>query len=169
MNGPEEAFGIFSVSRFRCQSTPPFTPFTCQTPYQLQFCKGPYYINIIKSSTGKTDSLTALEIAETLVKKIDGPSADLTGYFPDTPVQTINNEAVLVRGMQGVLNSLPDLAELFDDISGYYCVVLSSESGNDVSIRFASKEATENFIAQHNLKSDISRLSDKQIRIMIKK
>ncbi len=50
MTGSEEAFGIFSVSKYRCLSIPALSEFTCQTKYQLQICKGPYYISIINKT-----------------------------------------------------------------------------------------------------------------------
>ncbi|MFZ0471535.1 MAG: DUF6599 family protein, partial [Bacteroidales bacterium] len=40
MRDAEAAFGIFSVSRFRCNGGPRLTEHQCRSAYQLQLCKG---------------------------------------------------------------------------------------------------------------------------------
>jgi len=35
MKGPEEAFGIFSVSKYRCLDMPTLSEYTCRTKYQV--------------------------------------------------------------------------------------------------------------------------------------
>jgi len=85
MNGPEEAFGIFSVSKYRCLDMPALAEFTCRTKYQLQICKGPYYISIIKSTDSKSDSIASVTIGKILTGKIRDEELDLTGYLPGIP------------------------------------------------------------------------------------
>jgi hypothetical protein len=63
MKDPEAAFGIFSVSRFRCNGGPGLTEHLCRSAYQLQFCKGPFYGSIINDTGTMEDQQTADEIA----------------------------------------------------------------------------------------------------------
>jgi len=149
MNGPEEAFGIFSVSRFRCNSTPLLSPFTCQTPYQLQIVAGHFYISIINNSGSKSDSLVLLKIGESIVKKVKQVPADITGYLPNVSPEIINLQAFLVKGDLGVMNGTPDLADFFGEAKGYTGVVLRQEDQTIVSIKFSGREDMLAFTSQH--------------------
>jgi hypothetical protein len=149
MKGPEEAFGIFSVSRFRCKSIPPLSPFTCQTPYQLQICLGPFYINVINSTGNSNDSLASLKIGEAIVNKIKDKPADITSYFPGVEPETINREAVLAKGKLGIMNGAPDLADYFGEAIGYYAVILHHEKEIILSVRFLTKADMDDFASQH--------------------
>lgn len=181
MNSPEEAFGIYSVSRYQCKSAPPFTPFTCHTPYQLQIVAGPFYVNIINSTGKSADSLTSLKIGEAIVNKVKDKPADISGYLPDLPPETINREAILVKGELGIRNGVPDLVDYFEGVSGYCAVILQQAEQTLISVKFGNKEATEAFTTLHapNQKSaaaltgnagkeTITRISDNQLLIRIK-
>jgi hypothetical protein len=149
MSGPEEAFGIFSVSRFQCKSTPPLTPFTCQTKYQLQICSGPFYINIINSSGNSMDSLTSLKIGAVMVSKIKEASAHPSDYLPGMPEGTVNSNAILVKGSLGLMNGAPDLADYFGEATRYTAVILKSAEETIVSAKFATPEVLNAFAKGH--------------------
>jgi len=140
MAGPDEAFGIFSVSRYRCRSMPPVSEFSCQTRYQLQICAGPYYISIINGSGNATDSLASLKIGEKIVKKITEPSADLSAYLPGTDSDTIRKRAVLAMGRIGIMNGAPDLEDFFRNAPEYTAVILPGNLSTLVSVKFKSQE-----------------------------
>lgn len=151
MTGPEEAFGIYSVSRYQCKSTPPISPFACHTPYQLQLCKGPFYVNIIKSSPGKSDSLGALQIGAAIAGRITEAPADMSTYFPEIPLAEINREAILVKGELGIMNGAPDLADFFSELKGYRAVILQSNDDTLISLYFASDADKIEFLNRQQL------------------
>jgi len=183
MNSPEDAFGIYSVSRYRCRSTPALTPFTCQARYQLQIVAGPYYISIINSTGTPADSTASLGIGHALVSKISEEVADLSKFIPDVQVQTINLDALLVKGELGVRNGAPDLVNLFKDITGYRALILPQTEQTLVSVIFTDREKAEAFCAMHSAGSEkpvgadqqvtandsVTRISDNQVLIAIKK
>ena len=82
MNGSEEAFGIYSVSKYRCLDMPALSEYTCRTKYQLQICKGPYYISIINGTGTKTDSIASVTIGKIITDKISDDEIDLSSYLP---------------------------------------------------------------------------------------
>ncbi|MBM4172719.1 MAG: hypothetical protein FJ214_12680, partial [Ignavibacteria bacterium] len=47
MINPNSAFGIYSVSHFKCDNKSDKINLTCITPYQIQCAAGDYYISII--------------------------------------------------------------------------------------------------------------------------
>jgi hypothetical protein len=149
MAGPEEAFGIFSVSRYRCRSMPPVSEFSCQTRFQLQICAGPYYISIINGSGYATDSLASLKIGDKIVKKITEPSANLSAYLPGTDADTIRKHAVLARGRLGIMNGAPDWEDFFRNGSGYTAVILPGNKSTLLSVKFKSQEDCLSFESLH--------------------
>ena len=54
MGSPIEAFGIFSVQRFKCVPVDSFLTYTCQSQYQLQVVMGNCYLSIISESGSST-------------------------------------------------------------------------------------------------------------------
>jgi len=149
MNGPEEAFGIFSISRFRCKSRPALTPFTCQTKYQLQICSGPYYVSIINSTGSKNDSIASLRIGEAIVSKIENSSVDLSGYLPGFSKETLNNNALLVKGRLGINNGVPDLYDYFNGVTGYTMAVLKGNDKTTLSVKFNNPADLASFAEMH--------------------
>lgn len=83
MCSSEAAFGIFSVSRFRCRTRPAFSTYTCQNKYQLQICCGEYYINILNESGTGADSTVSILVGKKIVEKITEPSVNLPGSYPE--------------------------------------------------------------------------------------
>jgi hypothetical protein len=154
MKGPEEAFGIFSISRFRCRSKPSFSTYTCQTKYQLLIYSGSYYISIINKSGTRADSMASILIGEKLVSKIKQPLVDLSSFFPGTPAKKIANDVKLVKGMLGVINGSAELEKFFENSTGYTAVILADPEKNLISIRFENNDALEKFAELHMWKLD---------------
>lgn len=157
MSCAEEAFGIFSVSRYQCNSTPALSRFSCQTPYQLQLVKGPFYINIINTKADSACSAAALKIGEAILKKIGEEPPDLSGYFPGIPLEILNRNAILVKGELGVRNGAPDLYKYFTGAEGYTAVIAQLDEGTVISVKFSAQEPMEAFLAKFT--SEIKQLS----------
>jgi hypothetical protein len=149
MTGPEEAFGIFSVSKYRCKSMPPVSSFSCLTRYQLQICAGPYYISIINGTGNKTDSIASLKIGEAIVRKIKEPTADLSYFLPGISQELIKSNAVLAKGRLGVINGAPDWEDYFKDATGYCLVIISRKENTILSVKFKTAEDLEKFASLH--------------------
>ncbi len=153
MKGIDEAFGIYSVSKFRCLSSPAIASFTCQTHFQLQICKGPYYISIINKSGSSTDSLNSIKIGRLISDKIKEPSADLSAFFPGENTSDIQHNAVLVKGKLGLVNGAPDWEDYFRDVSGFYTVILPGGEKTTISVRFDSDSSFRKFCELHEIDS----------------
>jgi hypothetical protein len=154
MNGPEEAFGIFSVSRFQCKSIPSFAWLGCQTAYQVQFCSGSFYVNIINNSGSRNDSIASLKIGEAIFSKIMEKPAQIDYYLPGVSPETINRHAILVKGQLGIMNGAQELSEYFGELSGYTAVILQEEGKTRLSICFDDKEKLQAFASLHSWKPD---------------
>jgi hypothetical protein len=149
MSGPEEAFGIFSVSKYRCLSMPPLAVFTCQTKYQLQFCKGPYYISVISRNGTRSDSSAMLKIGQIIEEKINEPNTDLSGYFPGTPGEAFRTNCFLAKGRLGIVNGSPDLEDFFTGVTGFTAVIINEGVNLRLSINFNKNESLLEFLKLH--------------------
>jgi hypothetical protein len=146
MKGSEEAFGIFSVSKFRCLDMPPYSTFTCRTRYQLQICKGPYYISIINSSGTAADSTASARIGELLAGRIADSELKLQGYLPGIPEEAIKSGCFLARGRLGIVNGDPDLEDIFKGIQNYTSVILKGDKKYTISVKFGDQDSMRKFI-----------------------
>jgi len=149
MTGPEEAFGIYSVSRFRCLSSPQFSQYTCLNKYQLQICKGAYYISIINRTGSTTDSLVTIKAARIIADKITAPSIDLRTFIPDSDPEMIKGTAILAKGKLGLANGATEWEDYFKDQSGFSVLKYSSGDKTILSARFSNAEDFKLFISFH--------------------
>jgi len=145
MNGPEAAFGIFSVSKYRCLDMPSLSEFTCRTKYQLQICKGPYYISIINGTGTKTDSIASVTIGRIITDKIRDEEIDLTSYLPGINEEIIKTKCILAKGKLGIINGSPDLEEYFKEADNYTAVILKAEKVI-ISVRFSNEMSYKKFL-----------------------
>jgi hypothetical protein len=165
MNGPEEAFGIFSVSKFRCQDMPSLSEFTCRTKYQLQFCKGPYYISIINRTGTRSDSIASIRIANVIAEKIKDNDADLSSFVPGVFPEVIRTKCILAKGRLGIINGSPDLEDYFGGITGYTAVIVNNGTKKIISVRFENSVSYLKFLELHNWKEEFSGNTDSPKKI----
>ena len=156
MTGPEEAFGIFSVSKYRCTGMPALSKFTCQTKYQLQICKGPYYISIINKTGTRSDSIVSLDLGKILTDKIADMEVDLTSYLPEINIETLQTKSFLAKGRLGIVNGSPELEDFFLGVSNYTAVIAKIDGKRLISAKFSNRESYQKFLDLHNWKDDMS-------------
>jgi|WetSurMetagenome_2_1015567.scaffolds.fasta_scaffold00326_2 hypothetical protein len=149
MKGVEEAFGIYSVSKFNCKSDPLTARYACQTKYQLQFCKGPYYVSIISGGGTSADSVRMITIANEISGKIADPEINLKEYLPSASDEEIRHDCVLVKGKLGIVNGAPDLEDYFAGISGYTALIVKKPGERIILVRFGDSESEDKFLELH--------------------
>jgi len=151
MKDTEAAFGIFSVSRFRCNGGPGLTEHLCRSAYQLQFCKGPFYVSIINDTGTMEDQETADEIATGILANITEASFDPTLFFEGPVDDEAMRGAVLVRGPLGLYNGIPELSDTFGEATGYTALMIQSEGRTRASLRFESPGEASEFIRSRRM------------------
>lgn len=154
MNGPEEAFGIFSVSKYRCLDMPSLSEFTCRTKYQLQICKGPYYISIINGTGTRSDSIASMRIGKIITDKIKDKEIDLSSYLPGISSEVIQTNCILVKGKLGIVNGSPDQEDFFRGTTGYTAVIASGDAKKIISVKFESRDSYLKFLELHKWKEE---------------
>lgn len=152
MADPGAAFGIYSVSKFRCLAFPDISGFTCQNKYQLQICKGSYYISIINRTGTATDSIASINIGKAITGKIADEKFDFHSFLPETGNLNPTNNLILVRGKLGIMNGSPDLEEYFYGLKDYTALIIPGTGKKTVSVRFGNAGAFTEFLEMHDLK-----------------
>ncbi len=172
MTGPEEAFGIYSVSKYRCLSSPPISQYTCQTRYQLQICKGPYYISIISRYGTSADSVILLKAGKMIGEKISETSTDLSAFIPDADPGDLKNNSILAKGELGLANGAPAREDYFKDVTGYYTLICTTRECTYISVRFKKPEDFKLFLSFHGWSicdlsaTDVNKASGETLRML---
>ncbi|MBN2632292.1 MAG: hypothetical protein JXR66_01970 [Bacteroidales bacterium] len=156
MKDREAAFGIFSVSRFRCREIPTLPGISCQTPYHLQLCKGCYYVSIINRSGIAADSVLSLKIGGLIAARIEEPPADISGFMPGTDKDYLHNNAVLFKGKLGMANGAGEWEDYLCNLSDYVAVILPYEEKTVISVKFNSENGPGSFLELKGWKPDDS-------------
>jgi len=146
MKDPEAAFGIFSVSRFRCLHQPTFSLFTCHNRYQLQVCRGQYYINIINRTGTPADSTISATLALKLVSQIKDADFNPAENFPGSTAGDLQNNAYLVKGRLGIQNSVPAAEKYLTGARNYSALIFASGNYLKVILSFKSDLDCEDFL-----------------------
>jgi hypothetical protein len=150
MKDPEAAFGIFSVSRFRCNGGEKLTEHICRSAYQLQFCKGPYYVSIINDTGSDADQHVSAEIARNIIGHISDAGFDPGAFFPFAVDEETMKSAVLVRGPLGLYNGVPSLYQDLGVAADYSAMMILKDGKTLASLRFNSDSAAIAFIHGKN-------------------
>jgi len=151
MKDEEAAFGIFSVSRFKCIDGIDLTEHFCRSKYQLQFCKGPYYVSIVNSTATSGEQKLSEQIAVLLIERISNEPFISAGFFPDTINAGLMKSAVLVRGRMGLFNGAYGLSELLEECEGFTALIIKPEGVPVISVRFDNDEDMRKFIGKEKI------------------
>lgn len=131
MSSPESAFGIYSVSHFKCDETSTLTKYNCLSQYQVQCSAGPYYISIINTNGSLKERELSKSIFEKVVSKINGDEITLPQIFSNDIFNDSRKEIKYFKGMLGVQNGLMEWYNYFDGIEGFEIYVLPAKVNNN--------------------------------------
>ncbi len=146
MKDAEAAFGIFSVSRFRCNGGARLTDHICRSAYQLQFCKGCFYVNIINDKGTEAEQKAANEITAFLVEHIVDPPFNPDRFFVGGLDMETMKSAVLIRGPLGIYNGIPVLIDALGDLSDYTALIIRKDQQIEASMFFDTELAADKFL-----------------------
>lgn len=146
MKDPEAAFGIFSVSRFRCNGGPQLTKHFCRSAYQLQFCKGSYYVSIINDTGSEADQKRSAALATLLIENISEPAFNPAVFYAEDIDDETMRGAVLVRGPLGIYNGIPSLSDRLANANGFSALFIRHGQDTVASLLFTSEQAAAKFI-----------------------
>jgi hypothetical protein len=130
MNSAESAFGIFSVSRFKCLKDDTLTKFICISQYQIQASIGKFYVSISKERGDQESKKVILQIFSKILSKTKEVPFSLPKIFQNKALSSYQNQIKLVKGNLGMQNGFPGWTDLFDGFSNYELYILPVENSN---------------------------------------
>jgi hypothetical protein len=139
------AFGIYSVNVFRCDDANKLMEFYCQSNYQVQFCKGNYYVNIINNNGSSAGIKSARYIASELSELITSDSFTLSNYLPEEFRPENINRLLLISGDIALENNAYSYAKYLEGFSDYNMLIVEGDKKDLLIIEFESGAQIEEF------------------------
>ncbi len=168
MKDSASAFGIYSISRFKCDKVDSISLFNCISNFQFQVAKGKYYIQIINNKGNKEAQDKSKNIAAVLLAKTNEKDIALPEIFSNELLAKEIDELKYFTGILGIQNGYPDWIDRFSDDARFSLYLLPLETeGNSLIIsliKFSDDNQAKDFFNQ--LKIDYS-LKDKFKKFMI--
>ena len=153
MNDPEAAFGIYSVSVFRCDTSGHINDYSCQSDYQLQVCKGPYYISIINNSGKSEAAEQSIKLAIKLQPLIQGNSFVITDFIPVIPIDEDIVKTTLIKGELGLFNGAYSWNDILEGIENYTGLVLEGQTKSVLILKFKDDILQAQFLERLGIRS----------------
>jgi hypothetical protein len=127
MKSAEAAFGIFSLSRFKCRANPELCTFNCVSEFQVQLARGNFYMSIVNERGSDEERELCLRAAKILVNKVRSEDIETPYAFAFDPQWRVERELKFIAGKLGLENGMPEWTPLFKDIPefNFYVVPLS--------------------------------------------
>ncbi len=161
MSDPNAAFGIFSISKFKCNDVEMEVPFYCVTSYQVQSVKGKFYLSITNEKGNSESQTYSVYLTKILLNKITTEELSLPDYFKDPEYNDEIGSLKIIRGRLGIQNGFPRWESLFENLSNFELFVLAreTEQSRKVSavVRFSPDFQLKNFLEK--LRSENPQLS----------
>lgn len=149
MKNPEAAFGIFSVSRFKCLKEDSISRFHCLSSYQVQAARDRYYISAINDNGTPEEKALCKELVQVILNKIAQDSIKIPQLFLNELFQPYIGELKSFNGKLGVQNGFPAWSDQFDRYAKFSMYILPIENASNYAylakIRFSSSEDLKDF------------------------
>ena len=171
MKDSEAAFGIFSVSVFNCNEKLARASFSCITPYQVQFVKGPYYVSIVNEDGSIAEQNICKEFAAKLEGKINDDTFIIPELFEKEELLPFLDKVKLIKGRLGLENGFPQWASYFENLRNFNLIVMPVESNENTiyiaEIEFGNNSEMMTFL--DNLEVDTEAILNSPVMIKEKK
>jgi hypothetical protein len=149
MEGANEAYGVFSVQRFKCVPVDSLSPNTCLSKYQLQAVVGNCYLSIINGTGSLAARKRSIEIFRAMQSKITPLPIKLPPLFQSAELTPHLRNLIIACGQLGVQNGFSEWDSLFQTIPRFSLALLPIEIGSErlsiAHLRFASESESKEF------------------------
>ncbi len=153
MDDRAAAFGIYSVSVFRCDTSGHIGDYSCQSDYQLQFCKGPYYISIVNDAGNSEAIRKSAMMATALESMIEGSSFIISDFMHGIAFEEEVIKATLVKGELGLYNGANEWSDILEDAENYSCLIVEGTAEAVLSLKFDDDRSQAAFLESLGIKS----------------
>lgn len=158
MKDSAAAFGIFSISRFRCKPVDSLGRYSCPSAYQVQIARGQYFLRVT-NATGTADAqMHTTRVAAAIARKIHDPDAAPPTLFSEELLHPDIHDLYYFNGRIGLQNGIPEWIELFDNVASFQVYALPVERNGShlilAHVRFGARDERERFVESLSSKGD---------------
>jgi len=149
MAGANEAYGIFSVQRFKCVPLDSLSPNTCLSKYQLQAVVGNCYLSIINETGSASARRASIEIFRAIRSKEKPLHINVSSVFDRPELAAYRNGLIIACGRLGVQNGFSEWDSLFQNSQRFSVSLLPIDIGSEhlsiAHVRFLTESECEEF------------------------
>ena len=127
MNDAKSAFGIYSVSQYKCDKNDSLTKFICITPYQIQSALGKIYVSVANNKGNNESVNLSLQLFNNILSRTTETIFDIPDYFKNDSLKTFIYKLKFIKGKLGLQNGFPAWSDLFDQFRNFEIYVLPFE------------------------------------------
>jgi hypothetical protein len=150
MKDEASAYGIYSVSIFKCARRDTISKYLCLNPYQLQSALGSYYVSIANNRGTDEAAELSVQLFKSVLKKWKGTIFEIPGLFLSKALAPYHSSLKIIKGQLGFQNGFPSWSELFDGYKNYIIYLLPRDSGKNYSYTALISFETENDLEKFN-------------------
>ncbi len=167
MIDPVSAYGIFSVSHFKCGKRDTLSKFVCITPFQVQSALGRFYISIANDKGTKEAGELTIKLFEFVLSKSKETLFQIPEGFEKTEFAESLENLKVIKGTLGFQNGFPSWSEKFESFSNYFVYLLPEDLGDKSSyyslIKFSSETDLKNFVSKNSNSGKCKVVSEKEL------
>lgn len=153
MTDPTSAYGIFSVSHFKCGKRDTLSKYVCITPFQVQCALGRFYVSIANDKGTKEAELLTIKLFEIILNRSKETVFEVPARFSKLEFTSQIQTLKVIKGTLGFQNGFPTWLEKFEQFSNYTVYLLAADFGDEYSysaiIKFPSAVEMKKFAAQN--------------------
>jgi hypothetical protein len=155
MASPEEAYGIFSILRFRCDEINVLHYQDCLTPFRYMASKGWYFISVNSSEQSLKARETTLKIGNELLKNTEEIRHERPPILNLEIFKHARNDVKMMQGPLGLQNGWPAWEELFTASGSFRLWLMPLELFETpvklAWVTFDSRESGEMFLKNNRI------------------
>lgn len=144
------AFGIYSVSHYKCEDKIKSFAYSCFTQYQIQCAIDCYYISIINANGSKEEVEASIKIFNQVTNKISGDDFSIPPLFKNKLLSEQKDQIKYFKGILGIQNGIMEWYDYFDGLGEFEIYLLPAKIDNAevniAQIRFYSGTDVNNFL-----------------------
>ncbi|MCX6152495.1 MAG: hypothetical protein NTX22_18360 [Ignavibacteriales bacterium] len=127
MKNPEAAFGIFSISRFKCENNDSLSKFNCVSLFQILAIKSNFYLQILNEKGTTETQAISYNLIKIILGKIKLDDFTIPSFFKNKLFVSYKKDLKFINGILGLQNGFPDWLEKFDSVKNYSLYILPIE------------------------------------------
>ena len=149
MAGANQAYGIFSVQRFKCMPVDSLSPNTCLSRYQLQAVVGNCYLSIINETGSASARRVSIDIFRAIQSKVKPLYIKVPSVFDRPELAAYRSGLIIAYGRLGVQNGISEWDSLFQNTPRFSATLLPIDIGTErlsiAHLRFATDSESKEF------------------------